>query len=170
MVAVSTNNKRIAKNTILLYFRMFIIVAVALFTSRVVLQTLGIEDYGIYNVVGGIVSLMGVVNAALVIATQRFITYELGVGNVGKANKIFSASIVCFAILSLIIFVLAETVPVSQSKICCFCPLISKYTLTMSRTSSVLSLKNQSSAERRLPLWYCKLLIAAEGITFRKAS
>lgn len=112
MEAVSTNNKRIAKNTILLYFRMFIMVSVALFTSRVVLQTLGIEDYGIYNVVGGIVSLMGVVNAALVIATQRFITYELGVGDVGKVNKIFSASIVCFAILSLIIFVLAETVGV----------------------------------------------------------
>lgn len=112
MEAVSTNNKRIAKNTILLYFRMFIMVAVALFTSRVVLQTLGIEDYGIYNVVGGIVSLMGVVNAALVVATQRFITYELGVGNFVKVNKIFSASIICFAILSLIIFVLAETVGV----------------------------------------------------------
>lgn len=110
MEKISDNNKRVAKNTIMLYCRMFIMVLVTLYTSRVVLQTLGVEDYGIYNVVGGIVSMMGIVNSALVIATQRFIMYELGKGNQEQLGKIFSSSFICFSLLSVIIFILAETV------------------------------------------------------------
>lgn len=66
----SENNKRIAKNTLLLYFRMLLMMAVTLFTSRVVLNTLGVEDYGIYNVVGGIVAMFGFINGSMSSATQ----------------------------------------------------------------------------------------------------
>ena len=68
------NNKRIAKNTILLYFRMLFLMGISLYTSRVVLNTLGVEDYGIYNVVGGIVAMFGFINSSMASATQRFIT------------------------------------------------------------------------------------------------
>ena len=66
----TSNNKRIAKNTLLLYFRMFFIMAITLFTSRVVLSTLGVVDFGIYNVVGGVVAMMGVLNSAMSVSTQ----------------------------------------------------------------------------------------------------
>ena len=72
------NNKRIAKNTLLLYARMLLMMLVSLFTSRVILQVLGIEDYGVYNVVGGIVSMFAFINGGMVAATQRYITFELG--------------------------------------------------------------------------------------------
>ena len=71
------NNKRIAKNTIFLYFRMIFIMVVSLFTSRVVLNTLGVEDYGIYNVVGGIVAMFGFLNASMSSSTQRYIEYYI---------------------------------------------------------------------------------------------
>ena len=74
----SSNNKRIAKNTILLYFRMLIMMAVTLYTSRVVLATLGVEDFGIYNVVGGVVMMFAFLNGTISGVTQRYITYELG--------------------------------------------------------------------------------------------
>lgn len=66
----SVNNKRIAKNTLLLYVRMFFVMAVTLFTSRVVLATLGVTDFGIYNVVGGVVAMMGILNNAMAVSTQ----------------------------------------------------------------------------------------------------
>ena len=74
---ITENNKRIAKNTIMLYLRMFLTMVVGLYTSRVVLQTLGVEDYGIYGVVGGIVAMMGFLNASTSGATSRFLTFEL---------------------------------------------------------------------------------------------
>ena len=70
----SDNNKRIAKNTLFLYFRMFFIMAVNLYTSRVVLKTLGIEDFGIYNVVGGIITMFAFINSAMASTTQRYLT------------------------------------------------------------------------------------------------
>ncbi len=72
------NNKRIAKNTMFLYFRMMLIMGVTLYTSRIVLKTIGIEDFGIYNVVGGIVTMFAFINGALGSATSRYITFELG--------------------------------------------------------------------------------------------
>ena len=75
------NNKRIAKNTLLLYIRMLFIMVVSLYTSRIVLATLGISDYGIYNVVGGIVIMLSFLNGAMSSATQRYLTFELGKGN-----------------------------------------------------------------------------------------
>ena len=106
----SANNKRIAKNTILLYFRMGIIMLVQLFTSRVVLQQLGVEDYGIYNVVGGVVAMFGFINSAMTSATSRYITFSLGEGNSKKQSIVFCSSINIHVILSIVIFVLAETI------------------------------------------------------------
>ena len=74
----SQNSKRIAKNTLLLYIRMLFMMLVSLFTSRVVLNTLGIEDFGIYNVVGGVVAMFNVLTSSLSTAISRFITFELG--------------------------------------------------------------------------------------------
>ena len=72
------DNKRIAQNTLLLYFRMLLTIIVGLYTSRVILNVLGISDYGIYNVVGGVVSMLSFLNAAMTGASQRFIAFELG--------------------------------------------------------------------------------------------
>ena len=93
MHSISENNKRIAKNTLFLYVRMLLIMGVTLYTSRVVLQMLGVEDYGIYNVVGGIVVLFTFVNNAMVTSTQRFLNYELGRGDLVTTQHVFSASV-----------------------------------------------------------------------------
>lgn len=85
MSNTSTNNKRIAKNTLLLYFRMIVLMLVTLYTSRVVLNALGVEDYGVYNVVGGVVAMFGFINSSMSSATQRYITFTLGKGD--KANS-----------------------------------------------------------------------------------
>ena len=82
------NNKRIAKNTFLLYIRMLFILFVSLYTSRIVLKTLGIENYGIYNVVGGIVTIFSFLNGSMSTATQRYLTYEIGTGNQKKLKKV----------------------------------------------------------------------------------
>lgn len=81
MGSTTENNKRIAKNTLLLYFRMLFMMIVSLYTSRVVLNVLGIEDFGIYNVVGGIVAIFGFINNAMAAGTQRYITFEDTVQN-----------------------------------------------------------------------------------------
>lgn len=103
------NNQRIAKNTILLYFRMLFMMAVQLYTSRVVLNTLGVEDYGIYNVVGGIVAMFGFLNAAMTTSTQRYITYELGKGNYDRLKQVFTTSINIHIIISIIVVIFVET-------------------------------------------------------------
>lgn len=108
----SDNNKRIAKNTLLLYFRMLFLMVVSLYTSRVILNALGVEDFGIYNVVGGVVAMFSVISGALSAAISRFITYELGKEDQSKLNKIFSASVTIQLLLSLIIVVLIESVGV----------------------------------------------------------
>ena len=107
-----SNSRRIAKNTILLYFRMILVMLVSLFTSRVILSTLGIEDFGIYNVVGGIVTTMSFLNSALAAASQRFISYELGRGNVVSLNKVFSTSLEVHLILAIICIILFESIGV----------------------------------------------------------
>ena len=104
----SENSKRIAKNTILLYIRMLITMLVGLFTSRVVLDALGVEDFGIYNVVGGFVSMFVIVRAGLVSSTQRFLTFDLGKGDLKKLNQTFSTITLIYVILCAIVLVLAE--------------------------------------------------------------
>lgn len=106
----SDNNKRIAKNTLFLYFRMFFIMAVNLYTSRVVLKTLGVEDFGIYNVVGGIITMFAFINSAMASTTQRYLTFELGKGDLGGLNKVFCVSVSIHALIAIIIIVLGETI------------------------------------------------------------
>ena len=106
--ASSGNNKRIAKNTLLLYFRMIFMMAVSLYTSRVVLNTLGVEDFGIYNVIGGVVAMFSVISGGLSAAISRYITFELGQGNTAKLKSVFSSSVTIQIGLALLIFVLAE--------------------------------------------------------------
>src|SRR5665648_222039 len=89
----SANNKRIAKNTILLYFRMLLTMGVSLYTSRIVLNTLGVEDFGIYNVVGGVVIMFSFLNSSMSSATQRFLSFELGKGDYEQLKKVFSMSV-----------------------------------------------------------------------------
>lgn len=110
MSEISSNNKRIAKNTLLLYARMLMLMFIALFTSRVNLQSLGIVDYGIYNVVGGIVVMFSVLSGSLSAAISRFLTYELGKGDIEKLKCVFSSSVTIQFILSGIIVLLAETI------------------------------------------------------------
>lgn len=77
----SESNKRIAKNTLFLYVRMFFTIVINLYAVRVVWQVLGVEDYGVYNVVGGIIFMFAFLNNAMVASSQRFISFELGTGN-----------------------------------------------------------------------------------------
>ena len=104
------NNKRIAKNTLLLYFRMLLTMVVSLYTSRVVLGALGVEDYGIYNVVGGVVAMFSMLSGSLSAAISRFITFELGTGNKEKLSRVFSSSVTIQLGLCAIVLLLAETV------------------------------------------------------------
>lgn len=106
----SQNNKRIAKNTMFLYFRMLLLMFVGLYASRVLLRTLGVEDYGLYNVVGTVVTMFSFLNATLSTSTQRFLNIELGKKDGGEVKKIFSTALLLHVILTLIVFTLAETV------------------------------------------------------------
>ena len=106
------NNKRIAKNTLLLYFRMLFLMVIFLYTSRVVLLALGVDNFGIYNVVGGLVAMFSMLSGSLSAAISRFITYELGTGNKEKLEKIFSSAVTIQFFLGAVIVLLAETVGV----------------------------------------------------------
>ena len=110
MTTTSENNKRIAKNTLLLYVRTLFVMVVSLYTSRVVLNTLGVSDYGIYNVVGGIVTMFGFINSSMTSATQRYITFALGKGDMSQLQKVFSTALQIHAFISVLIIVLGETV------------------------------------------------------------
>lgn len=103
-----TNNKRIAKNTLALYFRMLLTLAIKLYISRVILDTLGVEDYGIYNVIGGVVLLFSIFSGSLSVAISRYITVELGKENIEKLKNIFSTSVNIQVLMSVIICILAE--------------------------------------------------------------
>lgn len=104
------NSKRIAKNTLMLYFRMLLMMGVTLYTSRVVLNALGVEDYGIYNVVGGVVAMFTMISGSLSNAISRYITFELGKGNQQRLNTIFSTSIIIQLFIAIIIAILAESI------------------------------------------------------------
>ena len=108
----SDNNKRIAKNTLLLYVRMLLMMVIGLYTSRVILDKLGEVNFGIYNVVGGFVTMFTVISGAMTTATQRFLSFEIGKGNDGNVKGIFSTMIYIHLFLALIIFLLGEVVGV----------------------------------------------------------
>ena len=110
MVDSAANNKRIAKNTLLLYVRTLFIMLVTLYTSRVVLNTLGVTDYGIYNVVGGVVAMFGFINGSMSSATQRYITFALGRGDMENLQKVFSTALQIHVLIAVLIIILGETV------------------------------------------------------------
>ena len=110
MSSTSENNKRIAKNTAMLYIRMLLIMAVTLYTSRVVLEVLGVEDFGIYNIVGGVVVLFSFINNAMATATQRFLNFELGRNDIKEVGRVFSMSMTAHISIALLVLFLAETI------------------------------------------------------------
>lgn len=105
-----TSNKRIAKNTMYLYLRMFVSLALSLVTGRVVLRTLGVDDYGINAVVGGVIAMFNVIQVCMIGATSRFITFELGRGDEKRLKDTFSTTLTIHVIIALILFVILETV------------------------------------------------------------
>ncbi len=106
----TTTNKRIAKNTMFLYIRMMVVMVAALYTSRVILNTLGATDYGIYNVVGGIVTIVAFLNSALGSSTSRFLTFAIGEKNVEKLKDTFGAALNLHICIALLVLILGETI------------------------------------------------------------
>lgn len=104
------NNKRIAKNAILLYGRMFLMLLISLYTSRIILQTLGVVDYGIFNVVGGVISMFAFINGALSESTRRYLTFYLGKGDQKELQEVFSTAVIIHFSVAFLVFILGETV------------------------------------------------------------
>lgn len=104
-----TDKKRIAKNTVFLYFRMLFVMGVSLYTSRVILEVLGIDDFGIYQAVGGVVGMLTFVNSSLSTGTSRFITFELGKGDAESLKNVFSTTLAMQLILIGLVILVAET-------------------------------------------------------------
>lgn len=107
---LSSKNKRIAKNAMFLYIRMFFSMAVSLYTSRVVLSALGVLDYGIWNVVAGVIAMFSFLNSSMTGATSRFITYELGKGDGQRLQSVFSSALTIHLCIAVLILILGETV------------------------------------------------------------
>ena len=105
-----SDHKKIAKNALFLYFRMFLTMVVGLYTSRLVLEALGIIDYGIYGLVGGIVTLFSFLNAAMASSTQRYLSFDLGKGDEEQLKKTFNATLNIHFFVAFLVFVLAETI------------------------------------------------------------
>lgn len=103
-------NTRLARNTLLLYLRMIIVILVNLYASRVILDNLGVTDYGIYNVVGGIVSMFIFLNTAMVASSQRFIAFEQGRSDLQRQKQVYSTSVLIHLAIAAVVLVLAETV------------------------------------------------------------
>lgn len=112
MSTQAENNKRIAKNTLLLYVRMLLIMFVTLFTSRIVLDKLGITDFGIYNVVGGIVAMLGFLSSSMANAVQRYLSYAIGKNDNKEVNRIFSISLLVHIGIAIVVFIIVEVVGV----------------------------------------------------------
>jgi len=109
-MAYTPDNSRLMKNTVLLYCRMALMMCINLYTSRIVLHTLGIEDYGIFNVVGGVIIILGFMNDSMTASTQRFLSFELGTGNKGRLHDIFITSLHIHLIIAIIIIAIGETI------------------------------------------------------------
>lgn len=105
-----TDSKRIAKNSVFLYFRMFLTMGVSLYTSRVVLDVLGIDDFGIYSIVGGVVALFAFFNSAMSAATQRYLAFDIGKNDTGKLQKTFNSTFIIHILIAVLILIFAETV------------------------------------------------------------
>lgn len=104
-----SNNHKIAKNTLILYIRQILIIVVSLYTVRIVLRILGVEDYGIFNVVGGVVSMFGFLSSAMANASQRFFAFDLGRKDNDNLQKTFSLSVIIYLLITILILIVAET-------------------------------------------------------------
>ncbi len=104
-----TNNERIAKNTFLLYGRMCLLLLISLYTSRVILQVLGVVDYGLFNVVGGVISMFAFINSALGESTRRYLTFYLGKGDGKELQEAFSVAVIIHFATAILVFILGET-------------------------------------------------------------
>ncbi|HEY5368232.1 MAG TPA: hypothetical protein VIJ75_04505 [Hanamia sp.] len=111
-----SDNSKIVKNSLILYVRLFIVSLVGLFSSRFVLQALGISDFGLYSVIGGIVFMMAFLNNVMVSTTFRFIAFETGTGDNEKVNKLFNISLIIHLFLALLVILFAETIGVYYIK------------------------------------------------------
>lgn len=151
------SNKRIAKNTLFLYFRMFFGMLVSLYTSRLVLNALGVEDYGIYNVVGGVVVLLDFLNSSMSGATSRFITYELGRNDFCRLREVFSSALILHTLIALVVWLVAETLGLwfLETKL-----VIPEYRMEVARVVYQMSLFNMILGILQVP--YNATLIAHE--------
>ena len=113
-----TAHKRIAKNTMVLYIRMFFMTAVAIYTTRVVLEALGVVDYGIYNIVGGVIGFITMVTSALTLSVQRFLNFELGKGENGNVSQVFSAAVIIHLLFAICLFIILESAGAYYFKTC----------------------------------------------------
>ncbi|MBR4755970.1 MAG: lipopolysaccharide biosynthesis protein, partial [Bacteroidales bacterium] len=107
---ISENSRRIAKNTLALYFRMLLLLIIGLYTSRVVLHALGETDLGVYTTVGGFVAMFAVISNSLSSAISRFLTYEMGKGDKGRLSGIFSTAVIIQLSIAFLIVVLSEVI------------------------------------------------------------
>ena len=105
---ISESSRRIARNTLALYFRMFVLMLIGLFTARVVLQSLGIEDKGVYESVGGFVAMMAIITNSLSIAISRFLTVEIGREDGERLRKVFSTALSIMLLVALVVIAVAE--------------------------------------------------------------
>ena len=105
-----SDNKRIVKNTMILYLRMMFLMLINLYTSRVILDALGVEDYGIYNVVGGFVAMFSILSAALTASGTRYINVAMGRGDMDYLRSIFGTSVSIQKILAIIVFIISEII------------------------------------------------------------
>lgn len=110
MTIQQSNNKRIAKNTMFLYIRLFLVMSISFYTSRVILNALGVIDYGLYNVVGGIIVMFGLLNSSMATATQRFLTFETGKNDKDRLKTIFGISLSIHILIAIIVVILGETI------------------------------------------------------------
>ena len=107
---LNITNKRIAKNTLFLYIRMGVVMMITLYTSRIFLRTLGIDDFGIFNVVAGFVSMFTFLNSTMASSIQRFFNYEIGRNTADGVKKVYSSAILTQVVLAVIIIVLVESI------------------------------------------------------------
>ena len=110
MTNESANSKRLAKNTLILYARMLFTVGISFYTTRLILANLGVDNYGIYNVIGGFVAMFYMVTSTMTQAVGRFLTFDLGKGDISKLQKTFSTSVNILLLMSIFVVILAETI------------------------------------------------------------
>ena len=110
MESEQDNNKRIAKNTLFLYLRMIVVMLITLYTSRILLEVLGVEDFGVYNAIGGFIAMFAIISSSLSSAIGRFITFELGRDDYKRVKVVFVTAFYIQLIFALIILVVSETI------------------------------------------------------------